>query len=121
MEANPLAAKWSHTVARATDSALRVYLEAFEVFLGAIIRIAPHHELVRIVRVFRDVQDRMINHVIRILRFGTVGALELHATEMRTQLVLILTRTIIINHPAVLADTTANFRVSYGYRRRHTS
>lgn len=54
------------TVRGATDSSLRVHLEALQVLLAALIRVAPHHELIRIIRMFRHVHDRVIDDIIRV-------------------------------------------------------
>ena len=46
----------SLTITGATTFLLRTHLESLKVFLGAFVRIAPHHELIRIIGVFRYIK-----------------------------------------------------------------
>ncbi len=58
--------------------------------LAAIIGIAPHNKLVRVIGMFRNIERRMVYDIINIFTLRTIGTAQLHSSVVRTELVLIL-------------------------------
>ena len=85
---------------------------------GALIRVAPHHELIRIIRMPSDVHVRMVDYVIRVFGLRTVRTAKLEATVVTAELVLHMRRLSRVKYAAILADTAPNLGEAASVRHR---
>lgn len=74
--------------------------------------VTDHDEFVRIRRAVVHLHNGVCNHFIGVLCVRTIGAGELHPTVMTTELVLMYTLHVWVNHPASVTDTGTDIRVS---------
>ncbi len=88
-------------------------LESSFVPAGALVRVAPHDQLVRVIGMFGNVDDGVSDNIDRITRFITVRASQFpKVSEVGAQFVLEFPRYMRIECAAIFAYTAANLRVS---------